>query len=522
MKSKISLLVGIPAALSLALASLIPAAHAALPPGTPLFNVQADAGYYQLATPSTPTPGHPSEDLAVAVKSRANNGITNATVTFAVGSVPSGVTVNLGGNPTYTVSGTTTPVNGLYVLPANQVNLIGAPTATGTVTIVATTTVSGAGPLGGVGTIGTPQTFTIVLDPLTPSGTVTNAVLSYVTPAGFSATPPATQTAPYRTVYPFQDEVQVTSSVGIAGQRPVPGVRIVFTIANTGATAGGTFGPNANFVGDGQTATVITDAEGIATAPRIITDVSGSTFSVTATYDSGQGVIPSGTNTLVFNYAVTGIAAEVCQLFIGAFTAGGTDSLSLRTGDQGPASSLSSSFPNGAASGPVLSSSTFFGGLTGQSALLQKYALFSYLTLGTAGGPGIVRAIPLVPRYYTFVGGGASPNTTGLSCSITFGNTPATFNLVTVTATLQALVVTSSRAGVQPGDTLTVTASKTTTLNALFSSLFGITSRGLNPVTSEQITVQDTSGASPTTVFGGGSLSVAPQSFILGFDGAVL
>ena len=500
MKSKISLLVGIPAALSLALASLIPAAHAALPPGTPLFNVQAAVGYYQFVTPGT----NPSEAFVVAVKDRANNPITNATVTFAASPAA---------NVTFTSATAVYSNNGFYVLPNTNVTL--AAGATTSTTLTATATVPG------VGTIGT-ATFTIVPSALNTQPKANSYAISYVTPTGVG-TAPGTQSAPVNTVYPFQDEVRVTDRAG----NPVSGVQVTFTIANTGTTATSTT-QNARFINgcSGQVcadAAGVTDAEGIAIAEPIQALTAG-TFTVTASFSPGVVVSPQ-TTSLPFSYVVTAAAASACQLFIGAFTAGGTDSISLRTGDQGPHLSLS---PTSGLIGPIINGdggtngtnvSGNFPGFGPTNAVLQNYPVISYLTLGTAGGSGVVRAIPLVPRYYRFVGGGVNPNSTTLNCTVAIGNTVATQNQVTVTATLQALVATSGRAGVRPGDILTVTVSKTAPISSFVGIIFGGgTQRGLNPIISEQITVQDTSGASPTTVFGGGSLSVAPQSFIISFD----
>ena len=104
----------------------------------------------------------------------------------------------------------------------------------------------------------------------------------------------------------------------------------------------------------------------------------------------------------------------------------------------------------------------------------------------------------------------ATPNTSTLYCTLSTptGGAITAANPVTVTVTVSALVVSSNRAGIVRGNRLTVTITKTG---------YGLTTRGLTHVIAETISVQNTSGATPTSAFGTG-ISVAPQNFIIDLD----
>ena len=527
MKSRKSLLVGVPTVVGLVLAGLnhLPhAAHAAPPPPIPLVTVTAASGYYQQVSRDS----NPGEDLVVAVKDRTNNPITNATVTFT----SSSPAVTFTGGAVATLSSTATNSGGgFYILPAGNVT-IGTNTASIAVTLTATATVPAAN---GTQTVGT-ATFTLdVGQYFIDSNPLDAASIQYVySPAtnpsvstppvggvGSNTPTPPLQSAPVNTVYPFKDEVQVLNGDGT----PVSGASVAFAIANTDTPANPT--PNAQFTSGGQTYTAITDSEGIATSPPVralqvgafvvtasITVTSDATATISTTTSTtntleaasstahgvqsvrdttnDSGAVPAATLgtqvSLTFNYVVTAVQTSgACQLFIGAFTAGGGDSISLRTGDQGPLTSLIAGNAGPVSDASVLSDS-----------FLLHYPIVNYLTLGTAGGPGSVRAIPQVPRYL-------NNGTTTLTCTASTA-TGAAPQLITVNARLNAYVYSSSRAGVAAGDILTVTLSKT--------GYGPVTRRGLSTVVSESLTVQDTTGTTATTVFGGGSFSVAPQSFV--------
>lgn len=533
MKSKTSLLVSIPALVGLVVAGMTHrpnSAHAAPTPPTSLFTVAAAAGYYQIQTNdfnAAVTNLNPAENFVVAVKDRANNPITNATVTFTAPAT-SGVTF---------VSPVAQYNNGFYVLPltvGGNPNVVVSPTApSGPVTLTATATVPTAI---GARTIGT-ATFTIQVGVISVDSNSTDAAsIRYVyspstnpsapTPpsggVGTTSPIPPVQSAPVNTVYPFQDEVLVLNS----SNEPVSGAPVTFTIANTGTPANLT--PNAQFIngGSGQTYMANTDAEGIATAPPIQALQLG-TFVVTASTPVTADLTPTGNNTiststlvgLTFNYLVTVQAAEACSLAINAFIPG--DSFSLRTGDGGPLASLTENAIANGFIGPATPGNGIggFGSSTGSAGNAQRYPLISYLSLGAAGGPGKVTAIPLVPRYLNTPGAitdlatpptPATPNTSTLYCTISTptGGAITAANPVTVTVTVSALVVASSRAGIARGNRLTVTITKTG---------YGLTTRGLTHVIAETISVQNTSGATPTSAFGTG-ISVAPQNFIIALD----
>ena len=533
MKSKTSLLVSIPALVGLVVAGLTHrpnSAHASPTPPTSLFTVAAAAGYYQTQTydfNTLVTNLNPAENFVVAVKDRANNPITNATVTFTAPAT-SGVTF---------VSPVAPYNNGFYVLPltvSGNPNVVVSSTApNGPVTLTATATVPTAT---GAQTIGT-ATFTIQVGVSSvDSNSIDAASIQYVyspstnpsapTPpsggVGTTSPIPPVQSAPVNTVYPFQDEVQVLNS----SNEPVSGAPVTFTIANTGTPANLT--PNAQFIhgGSGQTYMTNTDAEGIATAQPIQALQLG-TFVVTASTPVTANLTPTGNNTiststlvgLTFNYLVTVQAAEACSLVINAFIPG--DSFSLRTGDGGPLASLTANAIANGFIGPATPGNGIggFGSSTGSAGNAQRYPLLSYLTLGSAGGPGMVTAIPLVPRYLNTPGATidvatpptlATPNTSTLYCTISTptGGAVTAANPVTVTVTVSALVVSSSRIGIVRGNRLTVTITKTG---------YGLTTRGLTHVIAETISVQNTSGATPTSAFGTG-ISVAPQNFIIALD----
>ena len=146
MNSRKSLLLSIPAVLGMALAGLIPAAHAAppVPPPFPLVNVTAAAGYYQAFTDAVATTA--PEDLVVAVKDRANNAIVipNTSVVFT----SDNPLVTFVSNPavaTFNTNGLAGQANeGFYVLPKAQILVAVNTTATAQVaTVTATVTVPG-------------------------------------------------------------------------------------------------------------------------------------------------------------------------------------------------------------------------------------------------------------------------------------------------------------------------------------------------------------------------------------------
>ena len=121
----------------------------------------------------------------------------------------------------------------------------------------------------------------------------------------------------------------------------------------------------------------------------------------------------------------------------------------------------------------------------------------------------MVNATPLVPSYYD-----ATPATRGdstMACTVTppptTGVTPIPAPLITVTATFNALVTNSVRAGVSKGDVLAVTITKAGYL---------LNARGMTQVASELVQVVDaTTGG---TVLATPSIGPGPQTFLLKLD----
>ena len=498
MGSKITLLAGVPAVLGLALAGLAHPAAAA----PPLFTVAAAAGYYQIQTDDGlgDVNPNPAEAFVVAVKDRANNPIANATVTFAA---PGGA---------ISIASPVAPYanNGLYVLPATingSPNLVvGAAAPNGPLTLVATATVptaSGTLTLGTASfTVQVNQQQPVLVDPFGDGASLryvyspaTNPLAPAPPQGGVGTAAPPTQAALVNTVYPFQDEVQVLNSQGA----PVSGVPVRFAIRDTSAPGAPT---SAAFVNNGvcsgQVCTVVSDSEGIARAEPVQSGSGAGTFAVTASLPPpGQGLPPPVG--LAFNYVVASSQTpEVCQVAISAFISGGSDAIGLHTSDQGPEVSL-----NTGTVGPISPGSPI------SNPAAQNYPLSNSLGLGLQGAPNVVNATPLVPSYYD-----ATPATRGdstMACTVTppptTGVTPIPAPLITVTATFNALVTNSVRAGVSKGDVLAVTITKAGYL---------LNARGMTQVASELVQVVDaTTGG---TVLATPSIGPGPQTFLLKLD----
>ena len=504
MRSKTTLLAGVPAVLGLALAGLAHPAAAAPTPPRLLFTVSAAAGYYQVQTDDGlgDVNPNPAEAFVVAVKDRANNPIANATVTFAA---PGGA---------ISIASPVAPYanNGLYVLPATingSPNLVvGAAAPNGPLTLVATATVptaSGTLTLGTASfTVQVNQQQPVLVDPFGDGASLRYVYSPATNPlapappqgaAGSTAPVPAVQAAQVSMVYPFQDEVQVLN----AQRAPVSGALVRFAIADTSTPPGAT---SAAFVNNGvcsgQVCTITSDSEGIARAEPVQSGSGAGTFAVTASLPPpGQGLPPPVG--LAFNYVVASSQTpEVCQVAISAFISGGSDAIGLHTSDQGPEVSL-----NTGTVGPISPGSPI------SNPAAQNFPLSNSLGLGLQGAPNVVNATPLVPSYYD-----ATPATRGdstMACTVTppttTGVTPIPAPLITVTATFNALVTNSVRAGVSKGDVLAVTITKAGYL---------LNARGMTQVASELVQVVDaTTGG---TVLATPSIGPGPQTFLLKLD----
>ena len=511
MNSRKSLLLSIPAVLGMALAGLIPAAHAAptVPPPFPLVNVTAAAGYYQAFIDAVATTA--PEDLVVAVKDRANNAIVipDANVVFtsnnpAVSFVTNPAVATLDTNA---IPGGTN--EGFYVLPKAQI-LIAANTSAFAQVATVTATVSVPG---FVYTVSVPFRFVLYgggsFVPF-PSlfGYVDPAVGA--TPAGFSATvPPPTQVEPVSTFFPRQDEAYAVPISRTKSAIPVTFMIIQGPASDPNAPAGtltnARFSPNDPICAAALTiCTVLTTSDGVATDQPINAGTIPGTFTVQANF-FGAVFGP------IYSYVVTGPGASVCQIVVNAFANGGSDAIALRTGDQGPEVSL-----NSGTVGPISPSSPI------SNPAARNYPVFNLLNIGLQSGTNVVDSTPIVPKYTNDRSTNPDYDTSTLTCSASTppqvirdsvvllpapSLVPVPALLITVTATFQSLVSTSGRAGVSAGDVLGVTVTKSGYLpNA----------RGLTQVVSETVSIVDltTGGGS----IGGGSFSVAPQNFLIKVD----
>ena len=511
MNSRKSLLLSIPAVLGMALAGLIPAAHAAppVPPPFPLVNVTAAAGYYQAFTDAVATTA--PEDLVVAVKDRANNAIVipDANVVFtsnnpAVSFVTNPAVATLDTNA---IPGGTN--EGFYVLPKANI-IITAVTVVTTVTVTARVSVPSLHSTVSV-------RFRFVLYPSgsfvpfpSPFGYVDPA--GGATPAGFSATvPPPTQVEPVSTFFPRQDEAYAVPISRTKSAIPVTFMIIQGPASDPNAPAGtltnARFSPNDPICAAALTiCTVLTTSDGVATDQPINAGTVPGTFTV-------QANLVGAVFGPIYSYVVTGPGASVCQIVVNAFANGGSDAIALRTGDQGPEVSL-----NSGTVGPISPNSPI------SNPAARNYPVFNLLNIGLQSGTNVVDSTPIVPKYTdapgTFIDGlvpptPAIPGTSSLICSVTVtptpirqGVSPTPAPLITVTATFQSLVSTSGRPGVSKGDVLGVTVTKSGYLpNA----------RGLTQVVSETVTITDLTTGGASIGFGGG-FSVAPQNFFIKLD----
>ena len=512
MNSRKSLLLSIPAVLGMALAGLIPAAHAAppVPPPAPLVNVTAAAGYYQAFIDAVATTA--PEDLVVAVKDRANNAIVipDANVVFtsnnpAVSFVTNPAVATLDTNA---IPGGTN--EGFYVLPKAQI-LIAANTSAFAQVATVTATVSVPG---FVYTVSVPFRFVLYgggsFVPF-PSlfGYVDPAVGA--TPAGFSATvPPPTQVEPMGTFFPRQDEAYAFPIFTTKSGLPVTFTIIQGPASDPNAPAGtltnARFSPNDPACAAALTiCTVLTTSDGVATDQPINAGTVPGTFTV-------QANLVGAVFGPIYSYVVTGPGASVCQIVVNAFANGGSDAIALRTGDQGPEVSL-----NSGTLGPISPSSPI------SNPAARNYPVFNLLNIGLQSGTNVVDSTPIVPKYTNDGSTNPDYDTSTLTCSASTppqvirdsvvllpapSLVPVPALLITVTATFQSLVSTSGRPGVSKGDVLGVTVTKSGYLpNA----------RGLTQVVSETVTITDLTTGGASIGFGGG-FSVAPQNFFIKLD----
>jgi len=403
--------------------------------GTPA-SITATAGTPQSAVINTAF----GSALQVTVKDSGNNPVSGVTVTFTVPSSGASATFASGNTAVTNASGVATS----SALTANS--------TTGSYSVTAS--VSG---------VSTPASFAL-----------TNTA---GTPASITATAGTPQSAVISTA--FGSALQVT--VKDAGNNPISGVTVTFTVPSSGASA--TFASGS---------TAVTNASGVATSSTLTANSTAGSYSVTA---SVSGV------TTPASFALTntaGVAASV------AATAGTPQSAPINTAfastlqvtvkDSGhnPVSGVTVTFvaPASGASG------SFAGGVTTAVTNSSGVATSRVFTAnGTAGGYAVTASVSGVTTPASF----ALTNTVGTPASITAtAGTPQ--SAVINTAFGSALQVTVKDSGNNPVSGVTVTfAVPSSGASVTFASGNTAVTNASGVATSSAITANSTTGTYSVT-----------------------
>jgi hypothetical protein len=185
-----------------------------------------------------------AQPLQVKVLDAHSNGVQGVSVSFSLGTGPSGAGASfLGGGAQTTAK---TDASGLATSPAVVAN-------------------------------GTPGSFTATASAEDLSGVVTFSLDNHAANYTIKATAQTAQTATINSRYGAPLQVQVLDEAS----QPIEGATVTFTLAT------GPSGASATFVGSGAQATALTDASGNAHSPVLVANGTPGRFEATATVPGG-------------------------------------------------------------------------------------------------------------------------------------------------------------------------------------------------------------------------------------------